>query len=123
MGVAVHEARRDQGAGQFEAGKTARRQPLDLRGRADAANAPVLPPEGVALDAGHQGHDPSTAKHTPLEVLLLRCQTGMLHPEGVAFQRGFHMLISREREYLDWAQGGMHSLLACWKQGEVHVVN
>jgi hypothetical protein len=93
VGVAVHEARCDQRARVFKSGEMARRQALDLSGRTHRSDAPILPPERIAFEAWHEREHPAPAQHAPLETPRVRLQ--------VPFRHAFHMLISREREYLD----------------------
>jgi hypothetical protein len=74
---------------------------VDQSGRADPANAAVLPPERVALDTRGQREHPPTAEHATF------CTRERLAGVHSVLRGAFHMLISREREYLDCVPEGL----------------
>ena len=67
---------------------------------ASPTDAAVLPPERVPLETRHESHQPAASQHAAVG------ETECSGTGQEAFQGGFHMLISREREYLDCRLGG-----------------
>jgi hypothetical protein len=88
---------------------------VDLSGVAHALDPALPPPDGVAFDPGNQGEH-STGAHHPITLKAPFFDHRGSPPGGVGdvAERGFHMLISPVREYLDWAfRGGKFIGRAC----------
>ena len=93
--MTVDKTRRDERVRKIEAGESSWRLAVDHGCAPHATNAALLPPDGISIETGNERQYAAAAEHTSF------CTPGMpFHGQG-AFQRGFHMLISPEREYLD----------------------
>ena len=93
--MTVDKTRRDERVRKIEAGEVSRRLAVDHGGATHATNAALLPPDGISIETGNERQYAAAAEHATF------CTAGMSPHRQGAFQRGFHMLISPEREYLD----------------------
>ena len=85
---------------KIEAGESSGRLAVDHGCAPHATNAALLPPDGISIETGNERQYSAAAEHATF------CTPGMSPHRQGAFQRGFHMLISPEREYLDGALPG-----------------
>src|SRR4029077_13197135 len=79
VGVGIHEAGRDEGAGEVEPGGAGWHQPAHRGCGAYRPDPAALPPERVARDAGCKPQDPSGPEEAAPAAALEPLGSGAIH--------------------------------------------